>query len=614
MNPSWGNNQNFRIGTFFGFVKQFATKFTQRFGVDFPIVGSPMTLSITTPKFVSSVGSTGCLSFIGTGDIVNSDVSRIPVGVIQNDYKKAKSLAGPIASSNIGIGINIVQAVKDPAFLESILRLDSQQPLNLWIGGKGINRTRYKGNEWFADVIRNRGTGGDKGKYPVNSFCQVNNYDDAMFVASLGVSCVVVSRYKHASIAGKGRVQGETSITKNINPTHITNFNSKSSLDNYPDRWKYPINEDPWEHEPESLSRREFGELIQLCRRQFESQYGNARPLIIAAGGLTNGSDLLWALNAGSDAIALGTRLAATQESGLALNLKLKLLQSYAPVAHHSLRNVNVSDHAQYQEQRKQQGGNQEIQEVGDRNGDEYEPVMVEWPTYHDSPKGQQVISTIKTKAFKTKGDNHDSKTTIDDIIDSEEMQQIEGDDFMSSKKTGKGVKEKGKSTYPSPQYVYRFFDDRHLHDEDALLHLSDLNPNLERAEHDKEEHDKYYPSSAPSRSASSNDAITMNEYKEVDVAGGGDTYHVYIGGPKEESSSSTGNSTSNNNEMEMEINRRKNMSLAEVDLPTVEDVILVSYVTLYFTQNFIDFINCNQAKIEGYSHIEIFDSFIRNS
>ena len=94
MNPSWGNNQNFRIGTFFGFVKQFATKFTQRFGVDFPIVGSPMTLSITTPKFVSSVGSTGCLSFIGTGDIVNSDVSRIPVGVIQNDYKKAKSLAG----------------------------------------------------------------------------------------------------------------------------------------------------------------------------------------------------------------------------------------------------------------------------------------------------------------------------------------------------------------------------------------------------------------------------------------------------------------------------------------------------------------------------------------
>ena len=218
------------------------------------------------------------------------------------------------------------------------------------------------------------------------------------------------------------------------------------------------------------------------------------------------------------------------------------------------------------------------------------------------------------TNAFKTKGDNHDSKTTIDDIIDSEEMQQIDGDDFMSSKKTGKGVKEKGKSTYPSPQYVYRFFDDRHLHDEDALLHLSDLNPNLERAEHDIEEHDKYYPSSAPSRSAPSNDVITMNEYKEVDVAGGGDTYHVYIGGPKEESSSSIGNSTSNNNEMEMEINRRKNMSLAEVDLPTVEDVILVSYVTLYFTQNFIDFINCNQAKIEGYSHIEIFDSFIRNS
>jgi NAD(P)H-dependent flavin oxidoreductase YrpB (nitropropane dioxygenase family) len=276
------------------------TKFTKMFNTSYPIVQAPMTLGVAGVDLVTAVTSAGAVGFIGCGDIGRSRQQHphfIRVGGLAEKFRRAEYES--VHSDLLGIGLNILQLQKDPAFLHQVLGLE---PSNIWLGyGHQLLQAALDSSDpWYARPVLERGEGGNYGNKGLNLFIQVTTVAEAVKAAECGAHCVVMHRFSDPAAQGESKIE---------HARKVSNDNDETCY--------------------RGVSRNEFATQLFNVRRTFEANYGQNAPCLLAAGEMTTGKDLLWALEHGADAIVVGTRFATSLEASLPTSTKLHLLQQY---------------------------------------------------------------------------------------------------------------------------------------------------------------------------------------------------------------------------------------------------------------------------------------------
>ena len=287
-----------------------------------------MTQGISSDRLAAAVAMNGAVGFIGSGDegMVESELGldpnenqtkkflhHIPFGTILKRYNSATEICkaqtfehewggvkkwGKHETShhNLGIGLNIEQAVKDPSLFSQVLLL---KPRYIWLGfSPGYEKYISKA---FFDLFLQEGQGIHKQpRQNLKLFVQTHSVHDAMMAAHAGAHCVVLQR----SIFGKK--YGQCSVAQSEEQAQTAT------------KMLTPL--------------KEYGEQLLELRRQLEDYYFpnlGAMPFIFAAGGLHTGREMAYCLAHGADGITVGTRFAVSDEASLSQERKCAILSHH---------------------------------------------------------------------------------------------------------------------------------------------------------------------------------------------------------------------------------------------------------------------------------------------
>jgi len=229
------------------------------------------------------------MGFLGTGSEKNVKMRFVPIGEIGTALFETQ---GNCWSQKhlIGIGLNVRnQLEKDPTIINQICSI---QPRNIWISGVPY--------ENYVKIVK-------AADPPVKIFVQVSNVDDAINASLLGADVIIV----RGEEAG-----GSPWITSSL--------------------YKKPL----LEVIPQTL--------YELTKFSIKNPKVKV-PLLVAAGGIQNGQQIAECLEAGADAVCIGSLFATSKESDLLQDEKLALLSKLesntVSVTNHNDSKLNINAH-----------------------------------------------------------------------------------------------------------------------------------------------------------------------------------------------------------------------------------------------------------------------------
>lgn len=291
------------------------TRFTREFNLRYPLVVSPMG-GIAGPALASAVVRAGGMSFIGTGG-QNPRLKlthRVGIGGIVSKLEETRRCVADIddAINKIGVGFLLSLVKHDPTIVDQVIR---QKPRNLWL----TNDCHFSEIEPLLKLCVNPPEDvvspydlGDKHKI----FCQVSTVNDAVQCARMGVDVVIVRSFRAGGYTSKS-AKGSGSA------------DSLASLPDLIERTAIAFEEIEEERNvAEKNSQGTESTIIDTTQSSPPPPPPNPIPILLGAGSIFTSQDVREALLAGADGVVVGTCLAVSKESELALEEKMHLAES----------------------------------------------------------------------------------------------------------------------------------------------------------------------------------------------------------------------------------------------------------------------------------------------
>ena len=267
--------------------------FTDVFKTHLPLCIPPMK-DISGPRHVAAAVNCGTLAFLGEngyGENVRQQQKRLQeaqqLALMKLNERKQPTNEGSFLDHQVGVlqrlGVGHVvegpqskKVISDDTFLSSLI---DKRPGNIWL--------TFTSSDNIAPTIDNLRKRMLKSHLLISIFAEVTNANDALLAANAGADVLVLRD------------------------------NRSESLESSRERLK-----DLYTSTNKLLHEKHFG----------HSSQGLSRPLLLAAGKLRTGEDLMWSLHEGYDGAAIGSRFFLTEESGLSDDIKSE--EGKKPLAH----------------------------------------------------------------------------------------------------------------------------------------------------------------------------------------------------------------------------------------------------------------------------------------
>lgn len=310
--------------------------FCRKFGLKFPLILAPMG-GIAGSHLAAAVSNAGGLGFVGTGgQNPNQALHYVGVGDMVSKLRKAKSMATEHPDT-VGLGLTIEGCLdKDAPILDQVL---TQDPKNLW-----LSCFSDKGSTKFGPFVRlARST-----RLPCNVFVQVKSAEEAKLAAMTGAHVVVLqgrgsggftsktvdsesaSRVRNGSKGGNEaaafpgdplQIEFPLSFAADVDGYREHEFDVKSPL--FKKAIHYPPTHDDTSYCHTDDQRYTLQTLIPDSIKAIAELYLDEPPMVVAAGGVSTGYDILKCMQLGADAVCIGTLFAVARESELSIDEKL---------------------------------------------------------------------------------------------------------------------------------------------------------------------------------------------------------------------------------------------------------------------------------------------------
>ena len=249
---------------------------------------------ISGPRHVAAAVNCGALAFLGEngyGENVRQQQKRLQeaqqLALMKLNERKQPTNEGSFLDHQVDVlqklgvghvvkGSQSKKDISDDTFISSLI---DKRPGNIWL--------TFTSSESITSTVESLKKRMLKNHLPISIFAEVTNANDALQAANAGADVLVLRNNDcDSSESSRERLKDLYAST------------SKLLNENYSGR----------------------------------SSQGLSRPLLLAAGGLRTGEDLMWSLHTGYDGAAIGSRFYLTDESGLSDDFKSE--EAKKPISH----------------------------------------------------------------------------------------------------------------------------------------------------------------------------------------------------------------------------------------------------------------------------------------